>query len=82
MKVLILHNNNLPEFLLLDSQIGECTLKSISVALPATDIPDFDTHISKKLTGGEGSINLSEEEYDAIMELSIYTNSTHWSSNT
>lgn len=66
MKVLVLHNNNLPSFLLLDSQIENVNIKSISVALPETDIPDFDSHISNKLIDVNG-VNLKNESFDIII---------------
>lgn len=66
MKVLVLHNNNLPSFLLLDSKTKDIYIKSISVALPETDIPDFDTFISKIMIDGNGA-NLKKERYDIII---------------
>ena len=66
MKVLVLHNNNLPAFLLFSSQIENVSIKSISVALPPTDVPDFDTHILKVLEDGNAA-NLKNENYDIII---------------
>ena len=66
MKVLVLHNNNLPSFLLIDSQIENVSIKSISVALPETDIPDFDSHISNILIDGN-RVNLKNESFDIII---------------
>ena len=66
MNVLVLHNNNLPKFLLFSSQIENVSIKSISVALPPTDVPDFDVFIIKKLEEGSGA-NLKNENYDIII---------------
>lgn len=66
MKVLVLHNNNLPSFLLLDSPIEGVNIKSISVTLPKTDVPDFDSHISNILFDENGA-NLKNERYDIII---------------
>ena len=66
MKVLVLHNNNIPSFLLLDTQTKDIHIKSISVALPETDIPDFDSFISNKMIDGNGA-NLKKESYDIII---------------
>ena len=50
MKVLVLHNNNLPDYLLLSSKITDVDIKSVSVKLPETDVQDFDTFISDYLS--------------------------------
>lgn len=66
MKVLVLHNNNLPEFLLRSAKLEDVNVKSISVALPETDVPDFDSHISQKMVDEYGA-NLIKECYDIII---------------
>lgn len=66
MKVLVLHNNNLPSFLLLESQTKDISIRSVSVALPETDIPDFDTHISNRMSDEHGA-NLKRDNYDIII---------------
>ncbi len=66
MKVLVLHNNNLPSFLLLESQTKDISIRSVSVALPETDIPDFDTHISNRMSDEHG-VNIKKESYDIII---------------
>lgn len=65
MNVLVLHNNNLPNYLLLSSKITDVVIKSISVKLPETDVPDFDTFISDYLSNQNEGNPLYQ--YDVIV---------------
>ena len=65
MNVLVLHNNNLPNYLLLSSKITDVVIKSIPVTLPETDVPDFDTFISEYLSNQNEGNPLYQ--YDVIV---------------
>ncbi len=55
MNILVLHNNNLPSFFLKKDEKNplpkDIIITAVSVTLPKTDIPDFDSHISNVLIG-------------------------------
>ncbi len=61
MRVLVLHNNNLPSFLLWDKEEKDISFVSKVISLPQTDIPDFDSFVCETLAF------LKEEVYDAII---------------
>ncbi|MBQ6079651.1 MAG: hypothetical protein IJK93_05160 [Muribaculaceae bacterium] len=63
MKVLVLHNNNLPEYLLFPSSLNEkgIDLSPHPFALPPTDVPDFDTFTCSELEF------LKDNHYDLII---------------
>lgn len=65
MNVLVLHNNNLPNYLLLSFEINDIVIKSVSVKLPETDVQDFDTFISDFLSNQNKSNPLCQ--YDMIV---------------
>lgn len=66
MNVLVLHNNNLPSFLLLDDLWGEgISITSRSVTLPPTDVPIFDSFISNLLN--DNDVNLENNKFDVII---------------
>ena len=50
MNILVLHNNNLPNYLLQSKEITNIVITSVSVKLPETDVQDFDTFISDFLS--------------------------------
>ena len=67
MNVLVLHNNNLPSFLLLDDLWEEgISITSRSVTLPPTDVPVFDSFISEKLHN-DNDVNLENNRFDVII---------------
>ena len=65
MNVIVLHNNNLPDFLLQRSKTSDIIIESVSVELPQTDVPDFDTFISTILSN-KNKVN-SLCQYDVIV---------------
>ena len=65
MNVIVLHNNNLPVFLLQRSKTSDIIIESVSVELPQTDVPDFDTFISAFLSN-KNKVN-SLCQYDVIV---------------
>ncbi len=65
MNVLVLHNNNLPSYLLINFEIKDIVIESVSVELPQTDVPDFDTFISAILSN-KNKVN-SLCKYDVIV---------------
>ena len=65
MNVIVLHNNNLPDFLLQRSKTSDIIIEPVSVELPPTDVPDFDTFISTILSN-KNKVN-SLCQYDVIV---------------
>ena len=65
MNVIVLHNNNLPVFLLQRSKTSDIIIEPVSVELPQTDVPDFDTFISTILSD-KSKVN-SLCQYDVIV---------------
>ena len=71
MNVLVLHNNNLPTYLLIEDTghpfSEDIIITSESVALPETDVPDFDSHISSVLIDKNKKVDLVNKKYDIII---------------
>ena len=65
MNVIVLHNNNLPDFLLQRSKTSDIIIEPVSVELPKTDVPDIDTFISTILSN-KNKVN-SLCQYDVIV---------------
>jgi len=65
MNVIVLHNNNLPDFLLQRSKTSDIIIEPVSVELPKTDVPDIDTFISTILSK-KNKVN-SLCQYDVIV---------------
>ena len=66
MRVLVLHNSNIPDFLMLDKKDNDIFITSKSVTLPETDIPDFDVFISNKLAD-RNEADIINKKYDIIV---------------